>query len=199
MKIKICGIRTPGDASAVNEAIPDYVGFILSDGFKRSVDEITAGLISKFVDPQIGRVGVFVDDDPARIKRLVYNGLIDIVQLHGNESDDDIKDIKSGGASIIKVFDASGDLDMKKVMKCPADMVMFDPGKGAGKSFDWEKVKDCKRPFFLAGGIGPDNIDEALDFFKGSNLFCLDMSSLVEKGGVKSEELCVKAVSIAHA
>ena len=83
MKIKICGLRTPGDANAVNEAMPDYIGFILTDGFKRSIDEVSAQLISKFIDSQIGRVGVFVDDDPKRIKRLVYNGLIDIIQLHG--------------------------------------------------------------------------------------------------------------------
>ncbi len=198
MKIKICGLRTPGDANAVNEAMPDYVGFILTEGFKRSVDEISAQLISKFIDPQIGRVGVFVDDDPKRIKRLVYNGLIDIVQLHGNETDDYIRDLKSENGSIVKVFDASGDIDMDKVMKCPADMVMFDAGRGAGEKFDWSKVKDCKRPFFLAGGLAPGNIKEAIDFFKGTQLYALDMSSSVDKGGSKNTDLVIQAVNEAH-
>ena len=56
MKIKICGLRTPGDINAVNEAMPDYVGFILTDGFKRSVDEETVHFICKLLDPMIQRV-----------------------------------------------------------------------------------------------------------------------------------------------
>ncbi|MCR4791897.1 MAG: phosphoribosylanthranilate isomerase [Lachnospiraceae bacterium] len=198
MKIKICGLRTPGDASAVNEAMPDYVGFILTEGYKRTVSEETAKLLSKFIDPQIQRVGVFVDDDPSRIKRLIYNGLIDIVQLHGNESDDYINELKSGEGSIIKVFKVDENFDLAKAESSAADMIMFDSGTGSGEKFDWSKIKDCKRPFILAGGLGPGNITEACKDLKGSGLYAVDMSSSVDKGGHKDEDLVIQAVNEAH-
>ena len=198
MKIKICGLRTPGDASAVNEAMPDYVGFILSEGYKRTVSEETAKLLSKFIDPQIQRVGVFVNEERARIKRLVYNGLIDIVQLHGNESDEYINDLKSGEGSIIKVFRVDDNFDLAKAENSPADMIMFDSGAGSGEKFDWNKIKDCKRHFILAGGIGPGNIKEAYEALKGSGLYAVDMSSSVDKGGHKDEALVIQAVNEAH-
>ncbi len=198
MKIKICGLRTPGDANAVNEAMPDYVGFILTEGFKRTVSEETARFLSKLIDPQIQRVGVFVNDDPARIKRMLYNGLIDIVQLHGTESDEYINELKSGEGSIVKVFKIDDDFDLAKAEQSPADMIMFDSGAGSGEKFDWSKIKDCKRPFILAGGIGPGNIAEACEALKGSGLYAVDMCSSVDKGGHKDADLVLQAVNEAH-
>ncbi len=198
MKIKICGLRTPGDANVVNEAMPDYVGFILSEGYKRTVSEETAKLLGKFIDPQIQRVGVFVNEERARIKRLMYNGLIDIVQLHGNESDEYIDDLKGGEGSIIKVFKVDDNFDLSKAERSHADMIMFDSGTGSGETFDWSRIKDCKRPFILAGGIGPGNIIQACEALRGSGLYAVDMSSSVDKGGHKDEDLVVQAVNEAH-
>lgn len=197
MKIKICGLRTPGDANAVNEAMPDYVGFILTEGYKRTVSEETARLLSKFIDPQIQRVGVFVNDDISRIKRFLYNGLIDIVQLHGEESDDYINELRNEG-SVIKVFRVDDNFDLAKAESSPADMIMFDSGAGSGETFDWSRIKDCKRPFILAGGIGPGNIIPACEALKGSGLYAVDMSSSVDKGGHKDEDLVIQAVNEAH-
>ena len=197
MKIKICGLRTPGDANAVNEAMPDYVGFILTEGYKRTVSEETARLLSKFVDPQIQRVGVFVNDDISRIKRFLYNGLIDIVQLHGEESDDYINELRSEG-SVIKVFRVDDNFDLAKAENSPADMIMFDSGTGSGETFDWSRIKACKRPIILAGGIGPGNIIPACEALKGSGLYAVDMSSSVDKGGHKDEDLVIQAVNEAH-
>ena len=197
MKIKICGLRTPGDANAVNEAMPDYVGFILTEGYKRTVSEETARLLSKFVDPQIQRVGVFVNDDISRFKRFLYNGLIDIVQLNGEESDDYINELKSEG-SVIKVFRVDDNFDLSKAENSPADMIMFDSGAGSGETFDWSRIKACKRPFILAGGIGPGNIIPACEALKGSGLYAVDMSSSVDKGGHKDEDLVIQAVNEAH-
>ncbi|MBP1584271.1 MAG: phosphoribosylanthranilate isomerase [Lachnospiraceae bacterium] len=198
MKIKICGLRTPGDANAVNEAMPDYVGFILTEGYKRTVSEETAKLLSKFIDPQIQRVGVFVNDDISRIKRFLYNGLIDIVQLHGDESEEYINELKGGEGSIIKVFKIDDNFDLAKAESSSADMIMFDSGAGSGETFDWSKIKDCKRPFILAGGIGPGNIIPACEALKGSGLYAVDMSSSVDKGGHKDEDLVIQAVNEAH-
>lgn len=198
MKIKICGLRTPGDANAVNEAMPDYVGFILTEGYKRTVSEETARLLSKFIDPQIQRVGVFVNDDISRIKRFLYNGLIDIVQLHGEESEEYINELKGGEGSVIKVFRVDDNFDLAKAESSPADMIMFDSGAGSGETFDWSRIKDCKRPFILAGGIGPGNIIQACEALKGSGLYAVDMSSSVDKGGHKDEALVLQAVNEAH-
>ena len=198
MKIKICGLRTPGDANAVNEAMPDYVGFILTEGYKRTVSEETARLLSKFVDPQIQRVGVFVNDDISRIKRFLYNGLIDIVQLHGEESEEYINELKGGEGSVIKVFRVDDNFDLAKAENSPADMIMFDSGTGSGETFDWSRIKACKRPFILAGGIGPGNIIPACEALKGSGLYAVDMSSSVDKGGHKDEDLVIQAVNEAH-
>ncbi len=198
MKIKICGLRTPGDANAVNEAMPDYVGFILTEGYKRTVSEETARLLSKFIDPQIQRVGVFVNDDISRIKRFLYNGLIDIVQLHGEESEEYINELKGGEGSVIKVFRVDDDFDLARAERSPADMIMFDSGAGSGETFDWSRIKDCKRPFILAGGIGPGNIIQACEALKGSGLYAVDMSSSVDKGGHKDEALVLQAVNEAH-
>ena len=198
MKIKICGIRTPGDANAVNDAMPDFVGFILTEGYKRTVDEETVQLLNKFIDPMIRRVGVFVNDDANRIKRLVYNGIIDIIQLHGNEDDEYINDLKSGKGSVIKVFKVDDNFDLAKAEKSPADMIMFDAGEGSGQKFDWNKIKDCKRPFILAGGLGPGNIKEAVETLKGSQLYAVDLSSSVDKGGHKDPDLVMEAVNEAH-
>ena len=198
MKIKICGLRTPGDANAVNEAMPDYVGFILTEGYKRTVSEETARLLSKFIDPQIQRVGVFVNDDISRIKRFLYNGLIDIVQLHGEESEEYINELKGGEGSVIKVFRVDDNFDLARAESSPADMIMFDSGAGSGETFDWSRIKDCKRPFILAGGIGPGNIIPACEALKGSGLYAVDMSSSVDKGGHKDEALVLQAVNEAH-
>ncbi|MBR3574556.1 MAG: phosphoribosylanthranilate isomerase [Lachnospiraceae bacterium] len=198
MKIKICGLRTPGDANAVNEAMPDYVGFILTEGYKRTVSEETARLLSKFIDPQIQRVGVFVNDDISRIKRFLYNGLIDIVQLHGEESEEYINELKGGEGSVIKVFRVDDNFDLARAESSPADMIMFDSGAGSGETFDWSRIKDCKRPFILAGGIGPGNIIQACEALKGSGLYAVDMSSSVDKGGHKDEALVLQAVNEAH-
>lgn len=198
MKIKICGLRTPGDANAVNEAMPDYVGFILTEGYKRTVSEETARLLSKFIDPQIQRVGVFVNDDISRIKRFLYNGLIDIVQLHGEESEEYINELKGGEGSVIKVFRVDDNFDLARAESSPADMIMFDSGTGSGETFDWSRIKDCKRPFILAGGIGPGNIIQACEALKGSGLYAVDMSSSVDKGGHKDEALVLQAVNEAH-
>ncbi len=198
MKIKICGLRTPGDANAVNDALPDFAGFILTDGFKRTVSEETAGFLSKLMDPMIRRVGVFVNDDINRIKRLVYNGLIDIVQLHGDESEEYIQELKAGKGSVVKVFIVDDSFDLAKAESSSADMLMFDSGRGTGARFDWSKIKDCNRPFMLAGGISPDNIEEVCEYFKGTHLYAIDMSSSLDKGGHKDSDLVMQAVTKAH-
>lgn len=101
-RIKICGLRTPADIAAANESRPDYIGFILSPGYRRSITKEQALALRAQLDPGIVPVGVFVNETPAYIQACVDCGAIDAVQFHGQESPADCAAIH--GAKKIKVF-----------------------------------------------------------------------------------------------
>ena len=104
MKIKICGLRRPEDISYANEVQPDYVGFILTDGFRRSITMEMARELRSLLDPHIKAVGVFVNEPVDRIVEFLEEGIIDMAQLHGQESEEDIVYIKAAtGKPVIKV------------------------------------------------------------------------------------------------
>lgn len=175
-KIKICGLRREADIDYVNALQPDYIGFILTDGFRRSIDVDTAKMLKSKLDKNIKAVGVFVDDDMQKINQLTDDGVIDIVQLHGSESNEYCKKIN---APIIKcfkpcMFDCINEYD--------ADYFLFDSGTGTGKTFDWSKIPPTDKPIFLAGGINKDNISKAIQDIKP---YCIDLSSAVETNGIK--------------
>ncbi len=175
-KIKICGLRRMADIDYVNELKPDYVGFILTDGFKRSIDTDTAKMLKAGLDKDITAVGVFVDDDIDKINELASRKIIDIVQLHGSESPDYCRKINAPTIKYFnpEAFDTIGDYDN--------DYFLFDAGTGTGVSFDWSKIPKTDTPFFLAGGINSDNIKKAISEI---NPYCIDLSSAVETGGFK--------------
>lgn len=175
-KIKICGLRYDADIDYVNELKPDYIGFILTDGFRRSIDVDTAKKLKSRLDKSIKAVGVFVDDDIHKINRLVKDGVIDMVQLHGSESSEYCKKIKAPTIKCFKpdTFDCIDEYD--------TDYFLFDSGTGTGKTFDWNKIPETDKPVFLAGGINKDNISKAIQKIKP---FCIDLSSAVETNGIK--------------
>lgn len=105
MKIKICGLRRPEDVSFANEVRPDYVGFILTGGFRRSITKETARELRSLLAPEIKAVGVFVNEPVERIIEFLEEGIIDIAQLHGQESEEDIVYLKAvTGKPVIKVI-----------------------------------------------------------------------------------------------
>ncbi len=175
-KIKICGLRRKEDIEYVNELKPDFIGFILTDGFKRSIGEEQAAVLKAGLDKSIKAVGVFVNDDAVKINRLVNEGIIDIVQLHGQESSEFCDKIKG---PVIKYF--SPDM-FNRTDEYNTDYFLFDSGTGTGKTFDWSKVPKTDKPFFLAGGLNADNIKQAV---REINPYCIDLSSAVETNGVK--------------
>lgn len=175
-KIKICGLKRPEDIDYVNALKPDYIGFILTDGFKRSITAEQARLLKSKLDKSITAVGVFVDDDIQKINKLVSDGVIDMVQLHGKESPDYCKKINAPVIKYFKpdMFDQINDYD--------TDFYLFDSGTGTGKVFDWSKIPKTDKPFFLAGGINTGNIKQAIHEIKP---YCIDVSSAVETDGNK--------------
>ena len=164
-KLKICGLKRVEDIDYVNELKVDYIGFILSDGYKRSIDFETAQALKNRLSK-----------DKKYIDYYIKNNIIDIVQLHGNEEPEFCKGFD---VPVIKCFNPD---TFSKVDEYDTDYFLFDSGAGTGKEFDWSILPECEKPFFLAGGINKDNLRRALDEVKP---FGIDLSSAVETHGVK--------------
>ena len=204
-KIKICGLTREQDIEVVNELLPDYMGFVFWERSKRNITPEKAAHLKAKLDKRIKAVGVFVDADIDFVYSLIKCGTIDIAQLHGNEDEDYIRrlreKINSGLDSeseeseirIIKAFNVNNLTSFEEVEKTSADFVMLDSGKGSGVTFDWDKIQSFDRPFFLAGGLGVENVQEVIEKI---NPYAVDVSSGVETDGVKDREKIVQFVQI---
>lgn len=188
-KIKICGLQRIEDVEAVNKYLPDFIGFILTPGFRRSISRETAKKLKSALSPKIKAVGVFVNDDAENINSFVQSGIIDMVQLHGSESPEFCAAIN---APVIKCFNCSGGVS-ENIGNYKADYLLFDSGTGTGKAFDWKNIPKTDLPFFLAGGISADNLSAAV---AAVHPFAVDLSSAAETGGYKDEEKIKKIMEI---
>lgn len=180
-KIKICGLRRQEDVDFVNELKPDFAGFILSAGYRRSISVEQARALKERLSPDIKAVGVFVDESAETINEIVSLGIIDYVQLHGNESASLCEKIN---APVIKYINCEKQ-SAEEIKKYKADYLLFDSGTGTGKTFDWSKIPKTEKPFFLAGGISAENVREAIEKTKP---YAVDASSAVEANGFKDYE-----------
>ena len=177
-KLKICGLKRVEDIDYVNELKVDYIGFILSAGYKRSIDFKTAQSLKNRLSKDIKAVGVFVDEDKKYIDYYIKNNIIDIVQLHGNEEPEFCKGFD---VPVIKCFNPD---TFSKVDEYDTDYFLFDSGAGTGKEFDWSILPECEKPFFLAGGLNEENICYAMEKVQP---YGVDFSSSVETNGFKDE------------
>lgn len=182
-KIKICGLSRETDIAAANEIKPDYIGFVFFPKSRHYVSPERAQELKWQLDSSIKAVGVFVDEDIELVSRLLKDGAIDIAQLHGNEDEEYIRKLKElTGKSVIKAVSVKREEDILKWAQTRADYILLDHGAGGtGKSFDWALIPKLPRPWFLAGGLGLDNLDEALK--QGADV--LDISSGAERDGYK--------------
>ena len=186
IKIKICGLTRLQDIEVVNECKPEFVGFVFAES-RRRIDEKTAAIFRERLDMQILAIGVFVNQEVEYIAGLCNHGIIDAVQLHGNEDGEYIKRLKKiCDGRIIKAVQVG---DALPVLPENADFVLFDSLiGGSGKSFDWGLLCDVGRQFatgyFLAGGLNLENIKEAVKL----QPFAVDVSSGVESNGRKDPE-----------
>lgn len=190
MKIKICGLFQEADIDYVNEAKPDYIGFVFAKS-KRQVDYYQAKLLKSKLDSTIKAVGVFVDSDIDKITSLVNDRIIDIVQLHGSEASQYINKLKQHiDVPVIKAIKVTGSKDLNN-LNYPVDYYLLDnQTSGSGKAFDWSLIKELDKPFFLAGGIDLNNLDEAIS--KAG--YGIDVSSGVETNGVKDHNKIIEMV-----
>lgn len=187
VKIKICGIKRLEDIEIVNKYKPDFIGFVFANS-KRKVSYNLALNLRKNLSEDISAVGVFVDADKKEILKLYDDGIIDIAQLHGNEDENYICDLKKktqNKLKVIKAIEISQNTDLSKYDDYNSDYLLLDSGKGSGKTFDWNLIKkDLKKDFFLAGGLNSSNILQAISEF---NPYAVDLSSALEVDGFKDE------------
>lgn len=243
-KIKMCGLRRPEDIEYVNEVMPDYAGFIMSQRFGRSVTPQQQIRLREMLAPGIKAVGVFVDEPVEYAAAIANSGSVDLVQFHGSESDEYIEQFRrlcGATTSVIRAFRIRSAGDLKLALLSTADYILLDSGTGSGICFDWELAgsgisemhqetsspedihsafvseavgggidtpshednhlsaqvtcqTDCiSKPIFLAGGLDPDNVAEAINKI---HPFAVDVSSGIETGSVKNRS---KMIAFAEA
>lgn len=193
VNIKICGIRRKEDVQYVNEFLPEYVGFVFAKS-KRQVSTDEAFELSKTIDNNIKTVGVFVDAEIDFIIEAIKRCGLNVVQLHGNESVQYVKKLKSLIPHEMNIWKAIK-ADEKEIAKCKKydvdafliDAFTKDSFGGSGKVFDWELALCAKRygRIIVAGGLNEKNVEEAI----GKTMpYAVDVSSGVEINGVKDRE-----------
>ena len=185
-KIKFCGLTRLEDIEFANKLLPDYIGFVFAEKSRRRVTVEQAAELKKFLDAKILSVGVFVNEKVESVVEICRRGIIDAVQLHGNEDEIYIAELRAlTDKIIIKAFKVTSEIDLRHAETCTADYVLLDGGAGDGKIFDWRLLKNFRREYFLAGGLNVENVGDALKIL---NPYAVDVSSGIETGGVKDFE-----------
>lgn len=182
-KIKLCGLSRQCDIEWANELKPDYIGFIFWSKSKRNVSPERAKELKALLSPDIKAVGVFVNEPVENVAELLGNNIIDLAQLHGSEDEEYIARLRTlSDKPIIKAFLLKSKKDAKRAEKSTADHILLDSGMGTGKGFDRSLLKDISRPYFLAGGLYPENVANAIDKLSP---FAVDVSSGIETDNFK--------------
>ena len=186
IRIKLCGLMQNTDIETANRLKPEYIGFVFAKKSRRYLSVEQAEALKKLLLPEIAAVGVFVDEEISVVADLLKRGVIDIAQLHGSEDNRYIKALKEEtGKPVIKAFRISGEEDLRAIPDCAADQILLDSGAGSGEVLDWTLLEKVKRPFFLAGGLNPCNVTDAV---RTAAPFAVDVSSGIETDGRKDPE-----------
>ncbi|MGN1339667.1 MAG: phosphoribosylanthranilate isomerase [Oscillospiraceae bacterium] len=194
-KIKLCGMFRECDIDYANEAQPDYIGFVLEfPKSHRSIDMLTAEKLKRRLSPEIKSVGVFVNSPETTCAEYANRGIIDLIQLHGGEDAEYIGRLRElTTAPIIKAVKVRSAEDIAQAQCLGADFLLLDNGTGTGQSFDHSLIDRAaiRQPFFLAGGLDPENLRRAALEIQP---YCVDLSSGIETDRVKDREKMLAAV-----
>jgi len=196
-KVKICGLSRPIDIDMVNTVLPDYIGFVFAKS-RRQVTEVMAKELKERLLPQIQAVGVFVNEELEKIMHLCKDGIIDLIQLHGDEDENYIRELRKGVKNpIIKAVRVRNTKDIEEAAKLTCDYLLLDTYKeglygGSGEIFDWSVITKIEKPFFLAGGLHTENILQAIS---QANPYCIDVSSGVETDGIKDRNKIIDIIT----
>ncbi len=152
---------------------------------KRYVSPERAAQLRALLAPGILAAGVFVNEPVESVAGLLDRGVINVAQLHGSEDDAYIASLRVlTDKPIFRAFKIKSEDDLPAIESCIADLVLLDSGAGTGKTFDWSLVQSVRRPYFLAGGLDPENVADAI---AALHPYGVDVSSGIETDGVKDE------------
>lgn len=197
MKIKVCGLTDPENLAAIARAKPDYVGFIFYEGSGRFVGAEPDPRLFWSIPQGIKKAGVFVDEKINKILELSVSAGLEIIQLHGNESVQLCATLKSSGLAVLKAFTIGSEFRFDSLIKYlpVCDYFLFDTKSelrgGSGKKFNWSRLEEYSfdKPFFLSGGIGPDDSGE-IKKITNPAFFAVDINSRFETvTGIKDVSL----------
>ena len=180
-KVKICGLSTKGAVEAAVSTGADYIGFVFAPS-KRQVTLAQAAELAKLIPSHIQKVGVFVSPSREELLEAIEKIGLDLVQIHGQVADDLFENLPCASIQAMQV-DGNG-----HVPNSQADYLLFDaPVAGSGQTFDWGQLDttELSQPFFIAGGLNEDNVEEAIQHFTP---YAVDVSSGVESNGQKDHE-----------
>ena len=207
VKLKICGMRRAEDIEMANSYKPDYIGFVFAES-PRKVSYEQAKELSSLLSDDIVPVGVFVNEHMKLIVDLFKDGIIEMAQLHGDEDEKYIRNLKDKSIeetgkqipviNAIEIKDGADYNDeLLKWRDSASDYFILDSGKGSGKTFDWSLIDKesefFKNSIFLAGGLNSENLALAIEEF---NPFAVDLSSSVETDGFKDEKKIKEIIEI---
>lgn len=188
-QVKICGLTDPEDVRMACALGASYVGFVFARGSPRQVGMDRAADLAAAVAPGVARVGVFVEEDYSAISEAVAAARLDVAQVHRRLRGEDLERIPVPVWAVARVTDGAAEMPPSQLLaRCRA--ILFDTagkqtGGGTGQPFNWSVSagRELSVPLFLAGGLAPDNVREAICRVRPAGV---DVSSGVEKEpGVK--------------
>lgn len=191
LKVKVCGMRDPKNIREVLAVQPDYMGFIFYPGSRRYVG--SKFKIASFPS-SCKKVGVFVNEPLDSILRPAQKYKLAGIQLHGEESPELCRSVKAEGYEVIKAIHVHSNTDFSETTSYEevVNYFLFDTATGnyggSGKTFDWRSLGryNQKVPFFLSGGISPQNVS-GVSVLAGMNIHAIDVNSGVERSPAVKE------------
>lgn len=190
MKLKVCGMKYSQNITEIENLFPDLMGFIFYEKSKRFFNQPEINLNNK-----VKRVGVFVNENIQEIKNKIKKYKLDYVQLHGEENVNFCHSLKPF-IKIIKVFKIDYNFNFKKTEEFEevCDYFLFDTKSqlygGSGKKFDWDLLKNynCKKDFFLSGGIDIGDIEEIKKIVNSYPIAGIDVNSKFELDNLEKDK-----------
>ena len=180
-KVKICGLSTKEAVKTAVSTGADYIGFVFAPS-KRQVTLEQAAELAEIIPANVKKVGVFVSPNRTELLEAIEKVGLDLAQIHGQVANDLFENLPCASIQAVQV-DGNG-----HVPNSQADYLLFDaPVAGSGQTFDWGRLDttELAQPFFIAGGLNEDNVEEAIQHFTP---FAVDVSSGVETDGQKDHE-----------
>ncbi|MDO4579569.1 MAG: phosphoribosylanthranilate isomerase [Acinetobacter sp.] len=205
-RAKICGITRVEDVHAVVNSGADAIGFVFYPPSPRSVSAEQASVLLQAIAPYVQVVGLFVNSSAREIQAILNTVALDILQFHGDESPEQCQSIaQQVGRRWYKAIQVKPGLDVvaeiQKYQQAGASAVLLDAWHpelkgGTGHSFDWSSFPQLDIPLILAGGLNPDNIEDAIHT---TAAFAVDVSGGVESAkGIKDQQLIERFMQGVH-